>query len=58
MIQTQPQRLAFTGLVNLLKFLRQADDRNFFEAQFFDLLARGIELPLAPVDQDEIGKCL
>ena len=55
MIESQPQRFAFARLVNLLKFLRQPDDRNFPETKFFKLRARSVELAFAAVYQDEVG---
>ena len=54
MIETKPQRFALTRPVNLLKFLCQPDDRNFFEAKLFQFRARGIELSFAAINQDEI----
>src|SRR5579859_2759856 len=56
MIQAQPQRFAFARPVNFLKLLRQPDDWDTFETQRFKLLARGVQLAFAAVDQDKIWK--
>ena len=55
MLQSQPQRFAVAWHINFLELLRQPDDRDFFEAEFLQFPARGIQLSLAAVYQDEIG---
>ena len=56
MIQAQPQRLAFARQINFLELLRQPDDGNFFEAELFQFRAGGVQLALAAVNQDQVGK--
>ena len=56
MIQPQPERFAFARQVNLLKLLSQPDDENFFQAEFCQFSASGVQLALAAVYQDQVGK--
>ena len=52
MIEAGAQRPAFTGPVNLLEFLRQADDGNLFQPQFCKFRASGAELAFAAVNEN------
>ena len=42
----------FTGFINLLKFLSQADDRNVLETELLELCKSGIELAFTAVNDD------
>jgi hypothetical protein len=56
MIEAEPQRFAFARQINFLKFLRQPDDGNFFEAEFFKFGTAMPNCPLPPSIKIKSGK--
>jgi len=57
-VMRQPQRVGETGPVDLLELLGEADDRRVVKPETLKFGARGAELPLAPIDNDEIRERL
>ena len=51
----QAQREGTAGPINLLEFLGQSDDRLIVESEALQFFAGAGELPLAAIDNDQIG---
>src|SRR6188768_1635498 len=51
---TEAKRFAFARPIELLKLLRQSDDRNLAQAQLGELCTSSIELALATIDQYQV----
>ena len=52
----EAHRFAFTRSINFFEFLGQSNDGQAAQPEFCQFRASGIQLPLAAVNQDQIGQ--
>src|SRR5258708_1577262 len=57
-VAAEPQRLVHAGLVDLLLAFGQRNDRRRRQSQFAKCGQPSVQLPLASVDQQNVGKSL